>query len=185
MKPIDCLQGTTWLQQLMNTRYMFERENPRIGVPLLQLALDVFGAPRDDHKRVLSNIYSGLVWHSVLSRDLPTILHYSQERFEIEDTICQERGGTTDALTAVAYNDLGMDYSLNHNFDKAFRHLHKSIEIRKSLPGYQKHWLFSPYLALGKAHLRLQNFSKAADCLEEALTDRTAAFGPNDRQSIR
>ena len=167
-------------------RYQFERENPRIGMPLLQLALEIFGdARKEGHRRVLSNIYSGRVWHSVLNRDHPMIFHYSQKRFEIEETILQERGGVADALTAVAHNDLGMAYSLHNNFDKAIHHLHQSIEIRKSLTGYQKFWLFSPYLALGKTYLRLNNLTKAGEILEEALADRIAALGPDDRQSIR
>ena len=153
-------------------------------MPLLHLALEIFGESREGHERVLSNIFSGLVWNSVLSKDLPMVFHYAQKRFDIEEMLETKRG-KADSLTAVAYNDLGMAYTLNGVHEKAIPYIQKSKEIRESLPGFRKEWLFSPFLAFGKTYWRLGRHEDAAAILLEALQDREKAFGPDDRQSIR
>ena len=168
----------------MNDRYQFERENPRVGLPLLRLALEIFGDVREGHRRILSNIYSGLVWNSVLSKDLHMVFHYAQKRFDTEEEVLTERG-SPDSITAVAYNDLGMAYLLNDVAEEAIHYLQRSKEIRENLPGFKKDWLFSPFLSLGKTYWRLGRLDEAAEVLLEALNDRIAAFGSDDRQSIR
>lgn len=109
---------------------------------------------------------------------------FAKERLSLEERLFARTGKVT-ANFAAAYNDMAAAYSMNGLPSKAFLPLQKSKELRESMPTFKPEHNFSPLHELSLAHWHLKEYKEAADCLLEALRDRIAALGENDRQSVR
>ncbi|RMZ91103.1 hypothetical protein DV736_g1663, partial [Chaetothyriales sp. CBS 134916] len=164
--------------------YQFERTNPALATPLLDLAYDLCEKSDEDCTEQLALILGSKTWIAVLTKDFEAAHRHAQQRVECEEKLFAQRGMVT-ANLAAAYNDLGAAYSMNRLPSKAFPLLDKSKALRESMPEFKKEHNFSPLLDLGRAHQLQGHYDKAVECLLQALVEREAALGKNDRQSVR
>lgn len=165
-------------------RFQYENTNPDEAAPLQDLALSVCQTLPGDTNPQLSNIHGGKLWVATQTREFQKVFHHAEIRFKIEEALYHNSGKAT-SKTALAHNDLGMAYSMNGLYEPAISHLNKSKEIRESLEGFRKDWLFSPLHHLALTYWCQRRYSEAADTLLEAIHDRETILGLNDRESIR
>lgn len=166
------------------TRFQYENTNPDEAAPLQDLALSVCQRLPGDTTPQLSNIHGGKLWVATQTREFRKVFHHAEIRFKIEEALYHKSGKAT-SKTALAHNDLGMAYSMNGLYEPAISLLKRSKEIRENLENFRKDWLFSPYHHLALTYWRQGRCSEAADTLLEAIHDREAILGPNDRESLR
>lgn len=119
-----------------------------------------------------------------MTRNSDQYFQYAETSLEMEKALHQESGQISSRL-AVAYTHMGIAYNMNSIYGEAIPYLEKSIEVRRSLPGFKEDWLFSPLYQLAHAHLHLGNLTEAARILEVAIQDRIEGLGENDRYSMR
>lgn len=173
---VELLTEAAWFQ--------YENTNPDEAAPLQDLALSVCQTLPGDTNPQLSNIHGGKLWVATQTREFQKVFHHAEIRFKIEEALYHNSGKAT-SKTALAHNDLGMAYSMNGLYEPAISHLNKSKEIRESLEGFRKDWLFSPLHHLALTYWCQRRYSEAADTLLEAIHDRETILGLNDRESIR
>ena len=151
---------------------------------MLDLAYELCKESDEDCTEQLALILGSKTWIAVLTKDFEAAHRHAQDRLECEEKLFARRGVVT-ANLAAAHNDLGAAYSMNRLPSKAFPLLFKSKALRESMPAFKKEHNFSPLLDLSLAHQQQGQYGKAAECLLQALEQREATLGKNDRQSVR
>jgi hypothetical protein len=148
------------------------------------MAQAICEASQEDVTEQLALIHGSRTWVSALMNQSEKCFFHSRIRLELEEQLFATRGKAT-ANLAAAYNDLGVSYSMNKLYHKAIPLLHRSKEVRAGLEGFRKDHMYSPMYGLALAAWHQGNNEEAASLLLEALNDRIAALGPDDRQSVR
>ena len=163
---------------------MYERGEGPEAVSLLEHADLICEDAAEIAKPHLKSLWGCWVGIATTSGDAKLVFHYCKLRLELAEAEFKASGAESSFL-AVAHNDMGQAYSMNHLPDRAMKHLERSKEIRLGLPGFRKDWLFSPFYHLAVAHSCLGNHDKAFEIIQQAINDRIEVLGPNDRESVR
>ena len=112
-------------------------------------------------------------------------LEYCLEFKRIQDEVFAVTGIATTKYAA-AFTELGMAYLMNENATvEVFRLFEQSENIRRALPGYNKLNLFNVLRGKGYHFWLRTEFDEASKYLLEALHDRRARFGDEDRKRLR
>jgi hypothetical protein len=69
--------------------------------------------------------------------------------------------------------------------DEAQKHLDRVKTMRKGLPDFSRHSLYSPLMSEGYMHWIKKDLPKAIEVFEQVLKDRENAYGRNDREGSR
>jgi tetratricopeptide (TPR) repeat protein len=165
-------------------RYQFERTNPSEALPVLEVSHSICNEAEGDFTEQLALSLGSRTWVVALTKDFEASYHYAQDRLELEKQLYEKRCKVT-ANLAAAYNDLGATYSMKRLPTQAFPLLLKSKELRESMPAFKPEHNFSPLHELSLAYWHHDENEEAIKCLLQTLTDREAALGLNDRQSVR
>ena len=129
-------------------------------------------------------LYRGRIAVAALSKETDDLLHYSQLAWEVETERHRKLGHSTSML-AVAYNDLGLAWACQGQWDRSIELLTESRNIREQLLGFTRDKLWSPLYHLGIVFHRHGKYDEAETILNEAIEDREKAFGPEDAVSLR
>ena len=132
----------------------------------------------------LANVYRGRIGLANATHNPKSAFHYAGLHLEVERKRHKKIGHSTSML-AVAYNDLAVAYSMNALYVDAIPLLIKSKQIRESLPGFRKDWLFSPHYHLALTFYYQGKDQDAVELLESTIKDREELLLPNDRVSVR
>ena len=165
-------------------RYQFELTNPFDTTPVVELAQQICEESTEDATEQLALIFGTRTWTSALIKEHEMAYRFAKERLDLEKRLFARTGKVT-ANFAAAYNDMAAAYSMNGLSSKAFPLLQKSKDLRESMPAFKPEHNFSPLHELSLAHWHQKDYKQAVDCLLQALRDRIAALGENDRQSVR
>ena len=74
---------------------------------------------------------------------------------------------------------------MNRLYDQAISHFFKAVGLLKQLPGFQKESLGSSYYRMAITYHLQGECDQAAQFIKEAIVDREAVHGQNDRVSNR
>ena len=171
-----------------------ERREVAEAEPLTNLAISICELHSPNGKSVHENP-AAFEWHLVslwackifaaqTIGDGKTAFHFSDIRSKKAEEEYMETGKLR-ALLPDAYNDLGQSYAMNRLYDKAIPCFTRSMELMKQLPTFQKDWLCSQYYRMAITYHSMGDSDRAAQLVKEAITDREAVFGQNDRVSSR
>ncbi|KAI1183777.1 hypothetical protein F5B17DRAFT_110946 [Nemania serpens] len=121
---------------------------------------------------------------AVISREGDEVLDLALQVFEMEK-YRHRPPKEPSSILAVAYNDLATGWAFHQDWAQAIQLLKDSMRIREGLPGFTRDKLFSPLYHLGIVYHHQGNFDAAETSLKQAIDDRSAAFGPKDKRSVR
>ena len=172
------------LTTLIICRFMCERGEGAENVSLLEQAEMICKEAGEKANPQRKSLWGCWISIAATVGDTKQFLLHSERRLELAEAKLRDSGVESSYL-AVAYNDMGQAYSMNHLPDKAISYLERSRDIRLGLPGFRKDWLFSPFYHLALAHTCLGNHDKAFEIIQQAINDRIEVLGPNDRDSVR
>ncbi|KAI0968573.1 hypothetical protein F4678DRAFT_481798 [Xylaria arbuscula] len=116
---------------------------------------------------VQASIIRARIGIAVVSREGDDVLDLALQVFEIEK-YRHKPPKEPSSILAVAYNDLATGWAFHQDWMQAIQLLKDSMRIREGLPGFTRDKLFSPLYHLGIA-----------------INDRSTAFGPKDKRSVR
>ncbi|KAI0868224.1 hypothetical protein GGS24DRAFT_513694 [Hypoxylon argillaceum] len=170
-------------------QYCNERSACREALSLLALADRLY--TRMTLKSALStrydvqaNIIRARIGIAVVSKEGDDVLDLALQVFEIEK-YRHKPPKEPSSILAVAYNDLATGWAFRQDWTQAIQLLKDSIRIREGLPGFTRDKLFSPLYHLGIVYHHQGNFDAAETSLKQAINDRSTAFGPKDKCSVR
>lgn len=92
--------------------------------------------------------------------------------------------GGTNMRLPISWNQLGVAYMINDEWERGEQCFQKSIAVMKQLDDYQEYKISLPLANLGYAFWVTKRYPEAVQALEEGLAYRAAAFGPDDRESF-
>ncbi|KAI1357753.1 P-loop containing nucleoside triphosphate hydrolase protein [Xylaria arbuscula] len=133
---------------------------------------------------VQASIIRARIGIAVISREGDDVLDLALQVFEIEK-YRHKPPYQPSSFLAVAYNDLATGWAFRQNWAQAIQLLKESMKIRENLPGFTRDKLFSPLYHLGIVYHHQGNFDAAETSLTQAIDDRSAAFGREDKRSVR
>jgi hypothetical protein len=116
--------------------------------------------------------------------DASACFFHGNAQLTLQEELYAERGELTSKL-GIAHSQMGVAHMLNGLYGHAVESFRQSQSYREQMPNYNKLSLFSPLIGRGWA-LWLQGQNDEAEKLFlEALRDREAAFGPDDKEGER
>ncbi|MDI1493613.1 MAG: hypothetical protein OHK93_005909 [Ramalina farinacea] len=176
------------------SRWQCERREAAEALPLAELASTMCDllAPNEEMvqktrtplQRRQTKIWACRIVIAQSTGDSKNAFHYSQLRYKSAEDEFEATGVLTGFLTSTC-NTLGISYAMNRLHENALDYLTRSVNLRKQMPDFKKDWLYSPYYHMGITYHRMGDYEKAAGIIQEAIDDRVAALGPNDRISSR
>ncbi|KAI1500271.1 hypothetical protein F5X99DRAFT_429918 [Biscogniauxia marginata] len=131
-----------------------------------------------------ARVYRARIGLAVSSREGDDVFEFAHQAFEIEKYRHRDKD-TPSSILAVAYNDLATGWAFRREWKAAIELLIESKRIRETLPGFTRDKLFSPLYHLGIVYHHQGNFDAAEATLTQAIKDRSSAFGPKDKRSVR
>ena len=116
--------------------------------------------------------------------DASACFFHGKAQLTLQEELYREKGELSSKL-GTAHSQMGVAYMLNGLYSQAVDSFEQSQTYREQMPNYSKLSLFSPFIGRGFA-LWLQGQNDEAEKLFlEALRDREAKFGPDDREGER
>jgi hypothetical protein len=108
-----------------------------------------------------------------------------QLRFkDMMETELSELKPVTDMRLSIAYNQLGVAYMINDDWDKGEEYLRLSMKEMKTLETFEGYMISLPLVNLGLIHWMNKRYTEAEEILQEGLASRMAKFGLNDTESF-
>ena len=112
-------------------------------------------------------------------------LHHYQEFLRVQQNIYQKSGKAT-TKCAAAFSELGMARLMNKQCShEVFELFETSESIRQGLPGYNRLNIYNTLRGKAYYHWLRGELDAAFTFLDEALKDREAQFGPDDKKGMR
>ncbi|KAI1112297.1 hypothetical protein F5Y14DRAFT_422216 [Nemania sp. NC0429] len=170
-------------------QYCNERSACREALSLLALADRLYTgmtlkSTLSTRHDVQGRIIRARIGIAVISREGDEVLDLALQAFEIE-MYRHKPPKEPSSILAVAYNDLATGWAFRQDWTQAIQLLKESMRIREGLPGFTRDKLFSPLYHLGIVYHHQGNFDAAETSLRQAIDDRSTAFGPKDKVSVR
>jgi len=148
-------------------------------------SLEKEGSPsQSDLNRILAD-----VWHT--KGIAATEMNKPKQALEylalFNNMMVKEWGSTiggTNMRLPISWNQLGVAYMINDDWDHGIECFLKSIAAMKQLDNYQPYKISLPLANLGCAYWLTGRFDEAVQTLQEGLEYRAAEFGPDDGESF-
>jgi ABC-type dipeptide/oligopeptide/nickel transport system ATPase subunit len=91
---------------------------------------------------------------------------------------------SNDMRLSIAYNQLGVSYMINDDWERGEEYLRLSIQEMKRLSIYEGYMISLPLVNLGLIHWMNKRYTEAEEILQEGLAFRMVKFGRNDTESF-
>ena len=170
---------------MKTSRYQHERDESRLQVPILKLALDLCqGIATFDTRDLESDILYALGAVANETNDAATCVKYTEHFFQIRLAIAAETE-IVDERMARAYNEMGIAWMMAKEYKKAEESFATAAREYEKIPGYTKDKRSLALVNLGLAHWLQGDLGRASQTLELGLTDREELYGYMDSHSFR
>ena len=167
-------------------RYYSEICKPEEATELLNLAQGICWSANDsqDISEYQLRIFRGRIHVAYVSHDRDEYDDFAQKSFTAERRRHEKTQQRSQRLAAATLH-MGIARIFFARYEEALALIEISANIRESLPGFKRDWLYSTQIQAAHAYLHLGQIQKAEDTLRTALKDRVAALGEDDSYSIR
>jgi len=151
---------------------------------MIHHALSIGQSAKTDTFRLVSGLLGTRTNLALDQSDTKRSLDFATVWLNFEEMRFQETQMAT-ATLAAANNSMGVAQASCRFHSRAKHYLMRSKHLRESIDGFKPAQNFSPHLALGINAWLEGNASEAERYLMQALKDRQAELGVNDRESAR
>jgi hypothetical protein len=166
-------------------RWHHERGSSHESKTFWALALNICNHTLALHEDpLIGDIHYGLSAAANETNDAKGCLTHTQILLNMRLKVT-ETSGTPDIRLAVAHNEVGIAWVMNHEYDKGIAAFHSSIAIYKLLPEYLLAIDTNPRTNMGFTYWVMGELDKAWSTLTSLLDDREARFGVQDTESYR
>ncbi|KAI0436327.1 hypothetical protein F4803DRAFT_542680 [Xylaria telfairii] len=175
------------IARLMNESGWFqhERGHSQDIKSFLTLALQICERnPGEDATQVLSDVHYGLAAAANETNNAKECLHHTERLLKLRleaHSVSQKN----DIRLAIAHNEIGIAWIMNHNYEEGLAEFHKSILVYQQLEDYWPSMDTNPRTNMGFTYWVMGHLDQAEKTLLELLHDREKRFGVNDMESYR
>jgi hypothetical protein len=187
LSPIDLQRAVTFeycLLLLELSWYYHERSQTQSSLRVSETALSHAVRSAEDLDQIWPHLHS--VRFNVATRmDQPEIaLKHAELEAQGFEKLCTDPEKGNRELS-IGLHHLADACIGTGKLDDAQKHLDRVKRIRRSLPDFSRHSLYSPLMSEGYMHWIKMDYPKAVEVFEEVLKDREDAFGRNDVEGGR
>ena len=133
---------------------------------------------------LLSDLHDGLGAVATETNDPRACLEHGKALVAIREEVTRE-AGVEDIRLDIAYNEIGIGWIMNKEYQKAIEAWENAIRVYERLPGNTGYTRGLPLVNIGLAYWLLGDLDQASNVLEQGLSEREEMFGPDDAESFR